>query len=142
MPYTVQQIAIQQIVVDELKEDIKWKQGVSYDFQGVKGKVPVWNGTRAEYWADWRANHPNYISSGARYNNDGTFSVEPEEFTGIPDEDGNIKSIMWDWWKFEMEYDVGYEQDVNGDWATYISNKQSELATEEATLATMQADPA
>ena len=49
---------------------------------------------------------------------------------------------MWDYWKFEMEYDVGYEQDVNGDWATYISNKQSELATEEATLATMQADPA
>jgi len=142
MPYTVQQIAIQQIVVDELKEDIKWKQGVSYDFQGVKNKVPVWNGTRAEYWADWRTNHPNYISSGALYNADGTFSTEPEPFTGIPDADGNIKSIMWDWWKFEMEYDVGYEQDVNGDWATYISNKQSELATEEATLATMQADPA
>lgn len=142
MPYTVQQIAIQQIVVDELKEDIKWKQGVSYDFQGVKNKVPVWNGTRAEYWADWRANHPNHISSGALYNADGTFSSEPEPFTGIPDADGNIKDIMWDWWKFEMEYDVGYEQDVNGDWATYISNKQSELATEEATLAAMQADPA
>ena len=142
MPYTVQQIAIQQIVVDELKEDIKWKQGVSYDFQGVKHKVPAWNGTRAEFWAHWRTNHPNAISSGALFNADGSYATEPEQFTGEADSDGNIKDIMWDYWKFEMEYDVGYEQDVNGDWATYISNKQSELATEEATLATMQADPA
>ena len=141
MPYTVQQIAVQQQVVDALKEDIKWKQGVSYDFQGVNLEVPVWNGTRAEYWADWRTNHPNHVSSGVLYNADGSIATEPAPL-GELDADGNVKDIMWDWWKFEMEYDVGYEQDVKGDWATYISNKQSELATEEATLATMQADPA
>lgn len=141
MPYTTEQIAAQQKVVDLLKEDIKWKEGVTYDFQGIDKKVPVWNGTRAAYWAAWRAESP-HITAGVNPVWDADGNLTDQDDAVFNDEMQRTNSIMWDWWKFEMEYDVGYEVDTNGDWATYITNKKSQLSTEEATLATMQADPA
>lgn len=140
MPYTTEQIAAQQKVVNKLKEDIKWKEGVSYDFQSIDGECPTWNGTRADFWAEWRNQNPQCESCNAVYVNGELQSADDN----VWNETYNRwdKHIMYDWWKFEMEYDDGYEVDADGSWATYIADKKSQLTTEEATLATMQADPA
>lgn len=142
MPYTTDQIATQQNVVDTLKEDINWKKDVSYNFVGLGSPAHVWNGTRTEFWADWRTNAPNATWSGLTYNSDsgemtGTLN---EEY----DDDGTtmIPDVNYNFWKWEMTNAEGYEVDTSGNWATWISNKESELATEQATLTTMQNDPA
>ena len=135
MPYTTTQIADQQLVVDLLKEDINWKKDVSYDFQGLQNKCPKFNGTRTEYWAQWRTDNPDAVSSGQ------TWDASAQEMTGTFSSDENA-DLMYDWWQWEMYGETGYEVDDNGSWATYISDKETELATEEATLATMKADPA
>lgn len=142
MPYTTEQIAAQQKVVDKLKEDIKWKEGVSYDFQGIDEAVPVWNGTRADYWANWRTENPDIIGGVATVNGDGTITYGYDQFDESTNPHVRTHTVMWDYWKWEMEYDEGYEVDTSGNWATYITDKKSQLSTEEATLATMQADPA
>lgn len=140
MPYTTDQIATQQDVVDTLKEDINWVKDVSYNFVGKGTFGHSWNGTRTAFWADWRTNNPN-----------ATFRGKPEGVTALAidaeivnseyDDSGTTKipSVIYNYWNWEMNSDDGYE---NGDWTSWISTKESTLTTEESTLATMQADPA
>lgn len=142
MPYTTAQIATQQDVVDTLKEDINWKKDVSYNFIGKGDPAHIWNGTRTEFWADWRTNNPNATWSGLTYDTDtnsmtGTLATEYDDggTTMLPD-------VNYNFWKWEMTGAEGYEVDTSGNWATWISTKESELATEQATLTTMQNDPA
>lgn len=139
MPYTTDQIATQQDVVDSLKEDINWVKDVSYNFVGKGTYNHVWNGTRTAFWADWRTNNPNTTWSGLTYDSEtntmtGTLNdvYEDSGTTMIPD-------VNYTWWQWEMIGSEGYE---NGDWTSWISTKESTLATEESTLTTMKADPA
>ena len=139
MPYTTDQIATQQDVVDSLKEDINWVKDVSYNFLGKGTFEHVWNGTRTAFWADWRTNNPNSTWSGL------TYDSETNKMTGTletPYDDGGttmIPDLNYNWWQWEMIGSEGYE---NGDWTSWISTKESTLATEESTLTTMKADPA
>lgn len=139
MPYTTDQIATQQDVVDSLKEDINWVKDVSYNFVGKGTYNHVWNGTRTAFWADWRTNNPNATWSGLTYDSEtnsmtGTLneSYDDSGTTMYPD-------VNYTWWQWEMIGSEGYE---NGDWTSWISTKESTLATEESTLTTMKADPA
>ena len=139
MPYTTTQIADQQKIVDGLKEDINWVKDVSYNFVGAGSREITWNGTRTAFWADWRTNNPNSTWSGLTYDSEtnsmtGTLkeSYDDSGTTMFPD-------VNYNWWQWEMIGSEGYE---NGDWTSWISTKEGELATEESTLATMQADPA
>ena len=141
MPYTTDQIATQQDVVDTLKEDINWVKDVSYNFVGKGTFGHSWNGTRTAFWADWRTNNPNATWSGLTYDADtssmtGTLASEYDDggTTMFPD-------VNYNFWKWEMTGAEGYEVDTSGNWATWISTKESELATEQATLTTMQNDP-
>lgn len=139
MPYTTQQIADQQDIVDGLKEDINWVKDVSYNFIGKGDPAHTWNGTRTEFWADWRTNNPNATWSGLTYDSEtnsmtGTLN-EPYDDSGTT----MTPDVNYNWWQWEMIGSEGYE---NGDWTSWISTKESELATAESTLATMQADPA
>lgn len=139
MPYTTQQIADQQDIVDGLKEDINWVKDVSYNFVGKGDPVHIWNGTRTAFWADWRTNNPNATWSGLTWDSEtnsmtGTLS-EPYDDSGTT----MVPDVNYNYWQFEMFNSEGYE---NGDWTSWISTKESELATAESTLATMQADPA
>lgn len=142
MPYTTTQIATQQDVVDGLKEDINWVKDVSYNFVGRGTPVRVFNGTRTEFWAAWRSDNPNATWSGLSYD------ADSGEMTGTLNEEydeGGVTmkpTVMYNWWKWEMTGAEGYEVDTSGNWATWISNKESDLATEQATLTTMQNDPA
>lgn len=139
MPYTTDQIATQQDVVDTLKEDINWVKDVSYNFVGKGTFGHNWNGTRTAFWADWRTNNPNATWSGL------TYDSETSSMTGTWDEPYDdsgttmVPDVNYNWWQWEMIGSEGYE---NGDWTSWISTKESELATAESTLATMQADPA
>ena len=139
MPYTTTQIADQQKIVDGLKEDINWVKDVSYNFVGAGSKEITWNGTRTAFWSDWRTNNPNATWSGLTYDSEsnsmtGTLneSYDDSGTTMVPD-------VNYNWWQWEQVGSEGYE---NGDWTAWISTKESELATAESTLATMQADPA
>ena len=139
MPYTTKQIEAQQDIVDGLKEDINWVKDVSYNFVGKGNPFRMWNGTRTEFWSDWRTNNPNSTWSGLTYNSEtnsmtGTLK-EPYDDSGTT----MIPDVNYNWWQWEMIGSEGYE---NGDWTSWISTKESELATAESTLATMQADPA
>jgi hypothetical protein len=139
MPYTTTQIADQQKIVDGLKEDINWVKDVSYNFVGAGTREITWNGTRTAFWADWRTNNPNSTWSGL------TYDSETNKMTGTldtPYDDGGttmIPNLNYNWWQWEMIGSEGYE---NGDWTSWISTKESTLATEESTLTTMKADPA
>lgn len=139
MPYTTQQIADQQKIVDGLKEDLNWVKDVSYNFVGKGDPAHLWNGTRTAFWADWRTNNPNATWSGL------TWDADTSSYTGTmnePYEDSGttmVPDVNYNYWQFEMINSEGYE---NGDWTSWISTKESELATAESTLATMQADPA
>lgn len=139
MPYTTQQIADQQKIVDGLKEDLNWVKDVSYNFEGKGDPAHIWNGTRTEFWADWRTNNLNATWSGLTWDSatnsmTGTLS-EPYDDSGTT----MIPDVNYNYWQWEMIGSEGYE---NGDWTSWISTKESELATAESTLATMQADPA
>ena len=139
MPYTTDQIATQQDVVDSLKEDINWVKDVSYNFVGKGTLEHTWNGTRSAFWADWRTNNPNATWSGL------TYDSETNSMTGTLNESYDdsgtimIPDVNYTWWQWEMIGSEGYE---NGDWTSWISTKESTLATEESTLTTMKADPA
>ena len=139
MPYTTTQIADQQKIVDGLKEDINWVKDVSYNFVGKGDPAHIWNGTRTAFWSNWRTNNPNSTWSGL------TYDSETNSMTGTLnesyDDDGTtmVPDVNYNWWQWEMVSSEGYE---NGDWTSWISTKESELATAESTLATMKADPA
>lgn len=139
MPYTTQQIATQQAIVDDLKENINWVKDVSYNFEGKGDPARKWNGTRTAFWSDWRTNNPNATWSGL------TWDADTSSYTGTLNEpftDSGVEMVpsqMYDWWQWEQVGSEGYE---NGDWTSWISTKEGELATAESTLATMQADPA
>lgn len=139
MPYTTTQIADQQKIVDGLKEDINWVKDVSYNFVGKGDPAHIWNGTRTAFWSNWRTNNPNSTWSGLTYDSETNSMIGT--LNESYDDDGTtmIPNVLYDWWQWEMIGSEGYE---NGDWTSWISTKESELATAESTLATMQADPA
>lgn len=138
MPYTTDQITAQERVVAILKEDINWKKDVSYNFLGLEDTKPTFNGTRTEFWAAWSAANPNATSAFPVW----TTTDGVKSWAHGDDAVAETADVMWDFQKFDQEYATGYEVDTSGAWATYITDKETLLATEESTLATMEADPA
>ena len=139
MPYTTTQIADQQKIVDGLTEDINWVKDVSYNFIGKGDPERKWNGTRTAFWAQWRTDNPNATWSGLTYDS-GTNTMTGTQNADYTHEGTDYKpDVMYNWWQWEMIGTDGYE---NGDWTSWISTKESELATAQSTLTTMQNDPA
>lgn len=139
MPYTAQQISDQQDIVDGLTEDLNWVKDVSYNFVGKGDPSHIWNGTRTAFWSQWRTGNPNATWSGLTYDSETNSMVGTlnDEYTH---EGTDYKpDVMYDWWQWEQVGSDGYE---NGDWASWISTKEDELATAQSTLTTMQNDPA